>query len=39
MKHDITIEMEENEYLIVLNKKIATRLTWKEILMKGADNI
>ena len=37
---DIVIEIkDENEYKKLLEKKTKLRMTWKEILIKGVDNI
>jgi hypothetical protein len=37
---DIVIEIkDESEYKKLLDKKIENRMTWKEILMKGVENI
>ena len=33
------IEIQDEEYNQILNKKMKAHLTWKEVLMKGVDNI
>jgi len=35
----VLVELPDDEYKQILDKKIILRFTWKEILMKGADNL
>ena len=40
MSNSIVIEIsEESEYKALLNKKIENRMTWKEILYKGVNQL
>ena len=36
---NVLIELDEKEHELIMKKKMSLRLTWKEILMKGADNL
>jgi len=36
---NVLIELSDDEHMAILKKKSVLRLTWKEILMKGADNL